>query len=133
MATQYFTLLSYRVICGFDHGRHRPFGSFEAPVPAVAVDLIPGKFGLRKFTGDENRAAHGIHLLCVMQSLLGGEDEDLLQHFDHVVVGVIVVVDQDYVVERGLDGLLGGIGSWSRDGYALSMPLELVGAGHIPR
>jgi len=133
MATQYFTLLSYPVICGFDHGRHRPFGAFEPPVPTKAVDLIPGEFGLGKFAGDEDGSPHGIDLLGVTQSLFGGEDEDLLQHLDHVIVGMIVVVDQDYVVERDLDGLLGGIGSWSRDGYALSMPLEPVGAGHIPR
>ena len=29
-----------------------------------------------------------------------GEDEDLLQHLDHVIVGVIVVVQEDYLVER---------------------------------
>jgi hypothetical protein len=68
------------------------------------VDLVSGVFRFGKFADDEGRAADGIDFLCVAEGLFEAEKEDLLQHFDHVVVAVIVIVEQDDAIERGFAG-----------------------------
>jgi SAM-dependent methyltransferase len=70
------------------------------------------------------------------QGLLGGEDEDLLEHLDDVVVGVVVVVEENDAVEGSLDFLSGHFEAGDRNdgrsgtgwgvghgGNRISMPL----------
>ena len=40
-----------------------------------------------------------IHFLRVLQSLLGGKNENLLEHLDDVIVSVIVIIEQHYLIE----------------------------------
>jgi hypothetical protein len=69
------------------------------------MDLIPGILGFRQFAGDEPGAAGGIHFLRVLESLLGGKDEDLLEHLDDVVVSVIVIVEEHDLIELRVRGV----------------------------
>ena len=62
--------------------------------------LIAREFGMRALTRDHNRAALGIHFDGVMISGFERQKEERAQHFDHVVVGMLIVVEQDYMEER---------------------------------
>lgn len=64
------------------------------------MDLIAGVFGLAEFAGDEDGAAGAVYFFGVPVGLVEGENEDLLQHFDDVIVGVIVVIEEDDPVQR---------------------------------
>ena len=64
------------------------------------MDLIARVLGLRAFTSDDNRAPSGIHLHRVLISSFERQEKQRAQHLYHVVVGVLVVVEQDHVVER---------------------------------
>ena len=64
------------------------------------MDLIARKFGVRTLTGDHDGAACGIHLDGVLIGGFERQKEQRPQHFDHVIVGVIVVVKQDDVEQR---------------------------------
>jgi hypothetical protein len=85
---------------GLDYGAHGAFGTGQAPVGSVGVDLVSGVFGLAQFAGDEHGTAGAIDLFGVAVGLVESEDEDLLQHFDHVIVRVIIVIQKNDAVER---------------------------------
>jgi hypothetical protein len=59
--------------------------------------LVTREFGERPFAGDYYGSAGGIDLDGMLKRSLGGESEQFLEHFDHVFVGVFVVVEQNYV------------------------------------
>ena len=63
------------------------------------MDLVAGKFGLRKLTGDYDGTALSVHF---DRMLIGGferQKEQRSQHFHHVIVSVLVVIQQYDVVE----------------------------------
>src|SRR5665213_810553 len=84
------------------------------------MDLIAPEFRLRQFTRDQHRAAVRIYLLSVAQRLFTGENKDLLQHLDDVIVGMIVVIQKDHAIERTLDFLPGYLSARLRDGLGHS-------------
>lgn len=85
---------------GLDHRRHRTLGTRKPPIRAITLDLVAREFGLGQFAGDQDRSACRVDLLRVPQRLLRREYENLLEHFDHVIVCVIVVVQKHHAVER---------------------------------
>jgi len=64
------------------------------------VDLVPGEFGLWKLTSNDNRAAGGVNFPGVQESFGLRKQEQAAKHFDHVVVGVFIIVEQDDMIER---------------------------------
>ena len=82
------------------------------------MDLIPRVFGLRALTRDDNRAPSGIHLHSMLICGFDREEEQGTQHFHDVIVGVLVVVKQDDMVERreafafGSSGFRSSRGDW---------------------
>src|SRR5271157_58534 len=84
----------------FDHRRHGSLGAGKPPIRTVGVNLVAREFRVRQFADDQNRAAATVHFFGVPVGLIQGEDEDPLEHLDHVVVGVIVVVQEHDPVER---------------------------------
>src|ERR1039458_2744220 len=83
-----------------DNGAHGAFGTRQGPGGSIGVDLVAGEFGLAKLAGDERGASGAVLLLGVAVGLVEGEDEDFLQHFDDVIIGVIVVIEEDDAVQR---------------------------------
>ena len=51
-----------------------------------------------QFAGQQDRRSLGIDLYGMRERLRFGKAEDLFQHFDHVIVSVIVVIKQDNVI-----------------------------------
>jgi hypothetical protein len=80
------------------------------------VDLIPRVFGLRALTRDDNRAPSGIHLHSMLICGFDREEEQRTQHFHDVIVGVLVVIEQDDMVERREAFAFGGSGFRSSGG-----------------
>jgi hypothetical protein len=82
------------------------------------MDLIAPVFGLRTFARDDDRAPRGIHLHRVLIGAFERQEEQRTQHLHHVIVGVLVVVEQDDVVERreafdfGCSGFRSSGGDW---------------------
>ena len=64
------------------------------------MDLVARVFGLRPFTRDHHRATRRIHLHCVLISSLDRQEEQSAQHFHDVIVGVLIVIEQDDMVKR---------------------------------
>ncbi len=75
------------------------------------MNLVPRILGFGQFAGDQGSAACRIHLLGVPKRLLRREDENLLEHFDYVVVGMIVVIEEDNLVKRPVPFLPGILSS----------------------
>ena len=63
------------------------------------MDLVARVFGLRALTRNDNRAPRRIHLHSVLVGGFKRQKEQRAQHLDHVIVGVLVVIEQDDVVE----------------------------------
>jgi hypothetical protein len=63
------------------------------------MNLIACVFGLRALTRDDDRAAGGIHLNSVLIGGFDRQEEQRAQHFHHVIVGVLVIIQQDDVVK----------------------------------
>ena len=62
--------------------------------------LVARKFGVRLFTSDQHRTPACIDLLRMPVGFLEREDENLLQHLDHIIVSVIVIIQQHNTVKR---------------------------------
>jgi len=75
---------------------------WHPPVRSVRLDLLLRKLGGLQLRSKNDRSLGGIHLDGVLKSLIAGHEEQLLQHLHDVVVGMLVVVQQDYVVKLGL-------------------------------
>lgn len=54
--------------------------------------LIPLEFGLLQFARKKDGRAIGVHFNSVRERLGVTETEDLLEHFDNVVVRVVLVI-----------------------------------------
>ena len=78
---------------------HRSLRFRHAWIGAIAVDLVAGEFGLRELAGDDDGASTGIHLDGMLIRGFEREAEQRPQHFYHVIVGMLVVIEQDDVVE----------------------------------
>src|SRR5947209_2337669 len=75
----------------FHYSGHGAFASRQPPVAPESMHLIAAKFRLRKFAHDQHCPAEGVDFLCVPERLFIGKYEDFLEHFDHVIVRMIVV------------------------------------------
>jgi len=64
------------------------------------MDLVPPVFGLWALTCHDDRAPRGIHLHRVLIRGFYRQEEQRAQHFHYIIVGVLVVIEQDDVVER---------------------------------
>ena len=64
------------------------------------MNLIAAEFGLIAFASHDYGAARGVHLDRMAIGDLGRHHKDLAEHFDDVIVGVVVVVEQDDVEQR---------------------------------
>src|SRR5579864_7382191 len=64
------------------------------------MDLIARVFGLRTLTCDDNRAPRSIYLHSVLIGGFERQEEQRTQHLDDVIVGVLVVIEEDNIVER---------------------------------
>ena len=80
------------------------------------MDLVAREFGVRPLTGDHDGAAFDVYLDSVLIGGFERQKEQRAKHLDDVIVGVIVVVKQDDVIERfEALGVLGS-GFWSSCG-----------------
>src|SRR5579862_8302236 len=84
---------------GLDDGGHGAGAARQTRIGAVGVNLVASELGLRLLARNNDSAAATVDFLGVPESLLERKDEEHLQHFDHVVVTVIVIVEQDNPVE----------------------------------
>ena len=82
-------------------------------IGTVSVDLIPRKFGLRQFAGDHNRSARPVNFDGVLKSPFLRVKEQLLQHLDDIVVGVLIIVEQDHMKQRPMLFLFLLLDGWS--------------------
>jgi len=64
----------------------------DAVVHAITVDLVAGKLGLFQPTGNQDGPTGEVNFYGVLVGLLPGKAKNLLQHFDNIIVAVIVVV-----------------------------------------
>jgi len=64
------------------------------------MDLVARVFSLRALTRDHNCAPRRIHLDGMLIGGFDRQEEQRAQHLHHVIVGVLVVIEQDDVVER---------------------------------
>src|SRR5262249_12519204 len=71
-------------------------------VGSVGMNLVTGEFRLGKFAGDENGAARAVDFLGMTVRLVKAEDKNLLEHFDHIIICMVVVVEQNDAVQRRL-------------------------------
>jgi len=101
---------------GLYHRFHRTHGLGHARIGTITVDLIARELGLRTFTRDHDRTALSIHLYGMLVSGFDRQKEQRPQHLHHVIVGVLVVIEEDDVVERGEAVALGSSGLWSGRG-----------------
>jgi len=61
------------------------------------VDLIASELGFRAFTSDDDRPAGSVDLNGALEGDVERKEEELLKHFDDVVVSVLIVIEQDDV------------------------------------
>jgi len=64
------------------------------------VNLVARKFCFRQFAGDQRGPAERIHFLRMPQSLFERKNENLLQHLDHIVIRVVIVVEKNHLIKR---------------------------------
>jgi len=61
------------------------------------VNLIARELGCRPLAGDDDGASGRIDLHGVLKGGFRGEEKELLKHLDHIVVCVLIIIEQDYV------------------------------------
>jgi len=64
------------------------------------LDLVPAELGLFAFAGHNDRAANGIDLNSAPERRFSREKKYLREHFDYVVVGMVVIIEQHDVEQR---------------------------------
>ena len=64
------------------------------------MDLDLPELGLLELACDHDGTAGGVHLDSPLKGGLGREDEELAEHLHHVIVSMIVIIQQDHVKER---------------------------------
>lgn len=71
----------------------------NAVIWSVGENLISPEFSFLETASDEHGSLFGVDLNGVLIGLLDGKAKQPLQHFDNVVVAVVVVIQQDNVVK----------------------------------
>src|SRR5579875_4118475 len=66
------------------------------------MDLVAGELRLRFLTCDHNGASGSVHLDCMLQGNVGGKHKEFLKHFDYIIVGVLVVIQQHNVIQMSM-------------------------------
>ena len=106
---------------GLDRRRHRSLGAGQQPISAEGVDLIPLELRVLLRRRQHDHPALGIDLLRQCVAFLRRMAEQLLQHRDHVLIGMVIVIPENHVVPRlflgtgfGLRGLPGRDGGGGR-------------------
>ncbi len=69
----------------------------NAPICAVRMNLIALEFGAFKSGRIDNNSSGRIHFASHEKSLLPAVTKNFDQHFDHVIIGVVIIVKQDDV------------------------------------
>jgi hypothetical protein len=64
------------------------------------MDLVACEFGVRSLAGDDDGAAFGVDFDGVLIGGFERQEEERSEHFNNVVIGVVVIIEQDDVVER---------------------------------
>ena len=85
------------VVGGFDDGGHASGAAFDLFVFSVGVDLVSFEFGAFFRCGIDDDAAGGIDLASHEVGSLPGVAEELAEHSDDVVIGMVVVIEEDDV------------------------------------
>src|SRR5829696_2147212 len=80
--------------------RHRAFAARDQRVGTEGLDLIPLQLRLLQVGGRHNHPPCSVDLPRHLITFLHRMPEDPLQHQDHILIAVIVVIEQDYVVGR---------------------------------
>lgn len=80
----------------------------NAPIRAISMDLIALEFGALERRGIDDDAAARINFARHQERALAAVIENFHQHLNHVVVGVLVVIQQNDVIPRNV--LLAGPG-----------------------
>ena len=63
------------------------------------MDQVAFSFGFGKAAGSNNAAAGAVRLHGVSEGRRISHSEDRLQHFDHVIESVFIVIENDDVIE----------------------------------
>jgi hypothetical protein len=92
----------------FEDGGHGALGGEDAGICAVGVDLGLVGFTLGTSGGFEDDSALGVDDAGEGPGFFEAVTEDGAEHFDDVLVGMLVVVEQDEVVQGGDFGLFDG-------------------------
>ncbi len=64
------------------------------------MDLDLSELGLLQFTRDNDRAAGGVNFDSPLKGGLRRKDEELAEHLHHVIVSVVVIIEQNDMEER---------------------------------
>src|ERR1700733_1551332 len=84
---------------GNQYSAHRALRLRHAGVGAIGVNLVARKLGLGQLAGDDDGPSGCIHFDGVLEGDILGHQEELLQHFDYVVVGMLIVVEENDVIQ----------------------------------
>ncbi len=86
--------------CRLEYCRHRALAMRNSPVCAVSVDLVTFKLGSLFRSRIHNHPSTGIYLTGHIKCFFATVAENLYQHFNNIIVGMIVIVEQDDIVLR---------------------------------
>jgi len=64
------------------------------------MDLIASKFGLLALASHHYGPARGVHFHGMAERDFGRQTKDLSQHFNHVIIGMLVIVEKHHVEKR---------------------------------
>ena len=84
----------------FDRRGHRAFRAGDETIGAEGVDLVPLQLGVLHGGREHDDSALVVDLLGELPAPLRRMPEELAEHDDHVLVGVIVVVPENDVIPR---------------------------------
>jgi hypothetical protein len=73
------------------------------------MDLDLSELGLLQFTSDDDGATGGVYFHGLLERGFRGEHEELAEHLDYVVVGMLVVVQKNDVIQRSKFFALSGL------------------------
>src|SRR5690606_22776062 len=80
---------------GLEDRRHRAGGGGKQVIAAIGVDLVALQLGKLAVGGGDDRAALGVHLAGELEGQRRRAGKQVAQHPDDVLVGVVVVVEED--------------------------------------
>ena len=86
----------------FDHGAHAAATSWNPPIASKRMNLVSLQLGALQRGCVQNDALLGVNLTRPDKGIFGAHGEDFSQHSHDIIVGVIVIVNQNDVVQRML-------------------------------